>query len=134
MNKVILIGNLTNKPELTETSSGVQHCRFSIAVNRPYKDTDGNTVTDFFNIQVWRGQAETCAKWLDKGRKVAIVGTIENRSYEDKDGVKRTVTEINANEVEFLSSKNSQDGEITNETNDKKEKPTLTETDEDLPF
>ena len=103
MNKVILIGNLTRDPELSETPSGVKVCKFSIAVSRPFSED----VTDFFNIVTWRGQAENCGKYLAKGRKVAIVGTLQNRSYEDRDGNKRNVTEIVANEVEFLSATNS---------------------------
>ena len=105
MNKTILIGNLTRDPELTETPSGVAVCKFSIAVSRDYVDADGNRETDFFNITVWRGRAETCDKYLKKGNKVAIVGKLQNRSYEDKDGVKRTVTDIIADEVEFLTPK-----------------------------
>lgn len=106
MNKVFLIGNLTKDPELSETNSGVAFCRFTIAVNRPYQE-DGNRVADYFNIISWRGQAESCSKYLAKGRKVAIVGALQNRTYEDKDGNKRTVTEVVANEVEFLSATNS---------------------------
>lgn len=107
MNKVFLIGNLTRDPELSETSGGVPYCRFSIAVNRSYTDEDGNQKADYFNIVAWRGQAENCGKYLAKGRKVGIVGTLQNRTYEDRDGNKRTVTEVVANEVEFLSPTNS---------------------------
>ena len=107
MNKVWLIGNLTRDPELSETSSGVALCKLAIAVNRTFVNADGNRDADFFNITVWRGQAENCGKFLKKGSKVSIVGSLQNRSYEDKDGNKRTVTEIVANEVEFLSMANS---------------------------
>jgi single-strand DNA-binding protein len=105
MNKVILVGNLTRDPELTETPSGVAVCRFAIAVSRDYANSDGNRETDFFNITVWRGRAENCGKYLKKGNKVSIVGSLQNRSYEDKDGVKRNVTEVIASEVEFLTPK-----------------------------
>jgi single-strand DNA-binding protein len=111
MNKVYLIGNLTRDPELSETTSGIALCRFSIAVNRNYSGSDGERQTDFFNIIVWRTQAENCGRYLKKGSKVAIVGSLQNRNYEDKDGNKRTVTDIVANEVEFLSSKASGDGQ-----------------------
>ena len=107
MNKVILIGNLTKDPELKQTQSGVSVCNISIAVSRDYTDSDGNRQADFFNINVWREKGENCHKYLKKGRKVAIVGSIQNRSYEDKDGAKRTVTEIIANDVEFLSPKDN---------------------------
>lgn len=105
MNKTILIGNLTRDPELSETPNGVAVCKFSIAVSRDYADADGNRETDFFNITVWRGRAENCGKYLKKGNKVGIVGKLQNRSYEDKDGVKRYVTDIIADEVEFLTLK-----------------------------
>ena len=109
MNKVYLIGNLTRDPELAETNSGVPLCRFSIAVNRNYSSNDGNRETDFFNITVWRSQAENCGRYLRKGNKVAVVGSLQNRSYEDKEGIKRQVTDIVASEVEFLSPKNAPD-------------------------
>mgnify|MGYP002521804733 CR=1 FL=1 len=111
MNKVYLIGNLTRDPEVSETGSGLTLCRFSIAVNRNYSSSDGERQTDFFNITVWRALAENCGKYLKKGSKVAVVGSLQNRSYEDKDGIKRNVTDIVANEVEFLSSKNSGDSD-----------------------
>ena len=110
MNKVILVGNLTRDPELSETPSGVAVCRFAIAVSRDYASADGNRETDFFNITVWRGKADVCGKYLKKGNKVAIVGSLQNRSYENKDGIKRNATEVVASEVEFLTPK-SQDGE-----------------------
>ena len=103
MNKVYLIGNLTRDPEVSMTTSGVNFCRFAIAVNRTFLNADGTREADFFNITVWRTQAENCGKFLKKGSKVAICGSLQNRTYEDKDGVKRTVTDIVASEVEFLS-------------------------------
>lgn len=104
-NKVWLIGNLSKEPELSETASGIAVCRLSLAVNRPYQDSDGERKADFFNVTVWRGQAENCGRYLSKGNKVAIVGCLQNRSYEDKDGNKRYVTDIVAEEVEFLTPK-----------------------------
>lgn len=108
MNKVILVGNLTRDPELSETPSGVAVCRFSVAVSRDYSNSDGTRDTDFFNVTVWRGRAENCGKYLKKGNKVAIVGSLQTRSYEDKDGIKRNVTDVVANEVEFLTPRSSQ--------------------------
>ena len=107
MNKVILVGNLTKDPELSETPSGVAVCKFSLAVSRDFTNAEGNRDTDFFNITVWRGRAENCGKYLKKGNKVAIVGSLQTRSYEDKDGIKRNVTDIIASEVEFLTPKQS---------------------------
>lgn len=103
MNKVFLIGNLTRDPELRTTPSGVGVCSFSIAVNRKFQGKTGEKKTDYFDIITWRSLAELCGKYLSKGRKVAVVGELQNRSYETKDGTKRYVTEILASEVEFLS-------------------------------
>lgn len=137
MNKVILVGNLTRDPELSETPNGVAVCRFAIAVSRDYANSDGSRETDFFNITVWRGRAENCGKYLKKGNKVAIVGSLQNRSYEDKDGIKRTVTDVIANEVEFLTPKSSQgdaDGESV-VASAKRELPKLEAIDDNqLPF
>ncbi len=137
MNKVILVGNLTRDPELTETPSGVAVCRFAIAVSRDYASSDGTRETDFFNITVWRGRAENCGKYLKKGNKVAIVGSLQNRSYEDKDGIKRNVTDVVANEVEFLTPRNAQ-GDIDTDTtivSSKRERPQLEAIDDNqLPF
>ena len=130
MNKVYLIGNLTRDPELSETTSGIPFCRFSIAVNRTFANADGNREADFFNITVWRTQAENCSKFLKKGSKVAVVGSLQNHSYEDKDGVKRTLTDIVASEIEFLST-----GSRLDEGEPVKKGPiTEVEDDNDLPF
>ena len=136
MNKVYLIGNLTRDPELSETPSGIALCRFSIAVNRNYSSSDGERQTDFFNITVWRTQAENCGKFLKKGSKIAIVGSLQNRTYEDKEGVKRTVTDIVASEVEFLSTNNrGEDGMQDVPAPVKSGKEPLVEVDDDsLPF
>ena len=114
MNKIILIGNLTRDPEITTTNSGVSVCRFSLAVQRGFassQDSNGPQA-DFFNIVVWRGLAENCHKFLKKGSKVCVVGRIQNVSYEANDGTKRYSTEITANDVEFLSTRNGGDGEM----------------------
>lgn len=103
MNKAFLIGNLTRDPELAQTNSGKSVCKFSIAVNRNYTQADGEKVTDYFTIVTWNGQAENCARYLKKGKKIAVVGELQQRSFEGNDGVKRTVIEIQAQEVEFLS-------------------------------
>ena len=134
MNKVILIGNLTRDPDYGETQSGISFCNFSIAVNRPYNDSNGERQTDFFNIKTCRGQADNCAKYLRKGSKVGVVGSLQTRTYEDNDGNKRNVTEIVANEVEFLSSANKSDdsGETTRA---QRSRPELEPIDDgDLPF
>ena len=110
MNKVILIGNLGRDPELKTTSSGVSVCSFSVAVNRNYTNSAGEREVDFFNVTTWRGLAENCAKYLSKGRKVAICCSLQTRSYDDKDGNKRYVTEVVADDVEFIASRNDNAG------------------------
>ena len=137
MNKVILIGNLTRDPELSETPAGVAVCRFSVAVSRDYANSDGTRETDFFNITVWRRTAENCGKYLKKGNKVAVVGSLQNRSYEDKDGIKRNVTDVIANEVEFLTPKNAQSSDETDggAVSARRERPPLEAIDDNqLPF
>jgi len=103
MNKVILIGNLTRDPELTTTSGGVSLCKFALAVSRSYTNSNGERETDFFNVVCWRGLAENVAKYLTKGKKVGLWGSVQTRTYEAQDGTKRYVTEIAAEDVEFLS-------------------------------
>ena len=105
MNKVFLIGNLTRDPELSTTNSGISVCRISIAVSRRFANADGSRETDFFNVVAWRAIAENCAKYLKKGSKIAVMGSIQNRSYEGNDGTKRYTTDITAEEIEFLSTK-----------------------------
>lgn len=110
MNKVILVGNLTKDPELTTTTNGISVCRFSLAVSRRYVGASGERETDFINIVVWRGQAENCHKYLKKGSKCGVVGTLQTRSYDAQDGSKRYVTEVVADEVEFISTNRNQEG------------------------
>ena len=105
MIKVFLIGNLTRDPELTETPSGVAVCKFSIAVRRNYANGDGEHQTDFFNCIAWRSMAEAIARYTKKGNKVAVGGSVELRSYEDNEGIKRTVVDIIVQDVEFLTPK-----------------------------
>ena len=107
MNRAFLIGNLTRDPELSKTPTDIAVCKFGIACNRRFKNSDGTQEVDFLNIVTWRGLAENCDTFLFKGSKVGVTGSIQSRSYDDKDGNKRYVTEIIADEVEFLSSKNN---------------------------
>ena len=102
MNRATLIGNLTRDPDLRMTNGGVSVCTFSIAVQRRFANQQGERPADFFNIVCWRGLADNCGKYLHKGSKVGVHGSIQNRSYEAQDGTKRYVTEIIADEVEFL--------------------------------
>jgi len=118
MNKAFLVGNLTRDPELSTIPNGTAVCKFSIAVNRRFADAEGNRQTDFFNIVAWRGLAENCNVFLSKGSKVGISGSIQTRSYDDKDGAKRYVTEIVADEVEFLSNKSNDQQKPSSDANE----------------
>ena len=102
MNKIQIIGRLTADPELRSTGSGVQVCSFTVAVNRRFNREE----TDFFPVTVWREAAVNCNKFLAKGSQVGVCGSLQIRRYDDKDGIKRTAIDLQADEVEFLSSRN----------------------------
>lgn len=109
MNRVILIGNLANDPEVTTLSSGVTKCSFRLAVQRRFANPQtGQREADFIPIVAWRQTGELCAKYLSKGRKCAICGMMQTRSYDAQDGSKRYVTEVVADEVQFLGGGTSQ--------------------------
>lgn len=131
MNKVILVGNLTKDPEISTTNSGVSVCRFTLAVQRKFRNESGEYDADFLNIIVWRELGELTHKYLAKGRKAGVVGRIQTRSYDAADGTKRYVTEVIAEEVEFLSSRNSDDSGQTKNSDVSKLEPI---DDNDLPF
>jgi len=105
VNKWIGIGNLTRDPELKYTPAGVAVCNFAIACNEKYKDREGTQQekVEFINIVVWRGLAEVCGKYLVKGQQVYIMGKIQIRSYDDRDGNKKYITEIVADDMQMLS-------------------------------
>ncbi len=107
MNKVVLIGRLTRDPELRYTGNNTAVATFSIAVNRTFQNQQGEREADFINIVVWRKQAENVKNFLTQGSQVAIDGRIQTRSYDDNNGQKRYVTEVVADNVEFLGSKGS---------------------------
>jgi single-strand DNA-binding protein len=103
LNQVVLIGRLTHDPELRYTpGNGVAVTTFSLAVNRPFANQQGEKETDFIKIVTWRKLAETCANHLRKGLLVAITGRLQIRSYEDNQGIKRTAAEVVADQVRFL--------------------------------
>lgn len=102
MNKVILIGNLANDPESRTTQSGIAQCSFRIAVQRRFKGANGERETDVLPVVCWRQTAEFAQRYLSKGRKVAVEGSIQTRSYDAQDGSKRYVTEIIADSVEAV--------------------------------
>jgi single-strand DNA-binding protein len=88
---------------MTATPSGVTVCTFSVAVDRKFKDAHGEKVTDFFRVQAWRQLGDVCGKYVKKGMKVGVIGELQARTYEAKDGTTRMSLDINADEVEFMS-------------------------------
>ena len=105
MNRVTLVGRLTQKPELRYTGSNLPFVRFSVAVNRTYTNQQGQRETDFINVVAWRKQAENICNFLDKGSLVSVDGRLQTGSYDDKDGNKKYTVEVLADTVQFLESK-----------------------------
>ena len=110
MNKILLVGRLTRDPEVRTMPNGNAVANFSIAVNRNFKNKDGNVEADFINIVVFGRQVESIQKYVFKGSQVGIEGRIQTRSYDAQDGSKRYVTEVVADNVEFLGSRNQSEG------------------------
>lgn len=105
MNRVMLIGRLTAKPELRYTGSNIPYARFSVAINRTFSNSQGQRETDFINVIIWRKQAENVCNFLDKGSLVSVEGRIQTGSYDDKDGNRRYTTDVVADNVQFLESR-----------------------------
>lgn len=135
MNRLLITGNLTKDPDLSETANGTIYCNFSIAVNRAMPDSDGNKQTDFFNCTAWKQRAEIICKYCKKGSKVLIEGEMQSRSYEDKDGHRQTGWNVNVNNIEFLGGRqeNSDNEEQHTTTVTTRKRPALQEI-EGLPF
>ena len=112
MNKLTIIGNLTKDPEKRTTSTGVNVTSFTVAVNKPKRDGQDQGA-DFFRVTAWRGLADICAKYLAKGRKVAVVGSISLHTYTNSKGEAGASMEVNADDVEFLSAKGEKVDEQT---------------------
>lgn len=132
-------GNLANDPELKKTSNDISVCTFRLAVQRDYKNANGVREADFFNVVAWRGVADLCARWLSKGKKVGILGKINNRSYNAQDGTKRFTTEVVAEQVEFLFPRGEAAQNGAESATDGHEQATDTSnfteiTDDDFPF
>ena len=107
MNRVTLVGRLTAKPELRYTGSNLPYARFTVAVNRTFRNNDGQTEADFISVIVWRKQAENVCEYLGKGSLVMIEGSLSVNNYEDNEGNRRTFTEVMAQNVQFLDRKNN---------------------------
>ncbi len=105
LNKVIITGRLTAKPELKTTTSGVSVTSFSLAVQRNFKNGNGEYDTDFLNFVAWRNQAEFITRFFDKGQLITVVGSLTSRRYEDSNGNKRTAFEVVVDEAMFAESK-----------------------------
>ena len=139
LNKVILIGRLTATPELKQTASGLNVTSFSIAVNRRFAKPGEANNADFIDIVCWRQQAEFVCKYFTKGNPICIVGSIQTRNWQDKDGKNRKTTEVVADEVQFVESKKdgggfrSNDGEPAFQSSDFSDFKELGDEDE-LPF
>ena len=131
MNKLTIIGNLVKNPELRSTTDGISVCGFTVAVNRPKSRNNQDPGADFFNVNAWRQLGENCAKFLEKGKKVAVIGKVSLRTWE-KDGKHGASLEVNADEVEFLSARVS---DVVNSPTpvDEQTQMQIVETD-DLPF
>lgn len=106
-NRVILIGRLTRDPELRYTANGSAVASFALAVDRNFRSANGERETDFINIVAWRNLGERCSEYLSKGKLAAVEGRLQIRSYEGQDGIKRTVAEVVADDVRFLSPKDN---------------------------
>lgn len=123
MNRVNLLGRITKDIELKETESNIKYTRFSIAVNRNYKNEDGEYDTDFFNIIAWRKTAELISEYFSKGSRIAISGKLQQNKYTDKDGAERTSVEIVAEDIDFIDKKGEKEENNVEETQEKEEDP-----------
>ncbi len=128
-NRVILIGRLTRDPELRYVPSGAPVVSFTLAVDRPFRDQQGNRETDFIDIVAWRKLAEQVSQYVTKGRLVAVEGRLQIRSYETQDGQKRKVAEVVADGIRFLD--RARTGGTESQTVDE---PVPESPDEDVPF
>lgn len=139
VNKVILLGNVGKDPEIRHLESGVMKATFTLATSDQYKSKSGETVkqTEWHNVVAWRGLAEISDKYIKKGSQIFVEGKITNRSYDDKDGIKRYITEIVADNIQLLGKKDTQPGENSYERPAERE-PLKEETappqGDDLPF
>mgnify|MGYP002515908843 CR=1 FL=1 len=110
MQKLTIIGNLTGDPELRTTTTGSEVCSFTVAVNRRKTANNQTPEADFFRVSAWRQLGENCQRYLAKGRKVAVVGSVSVSTYTGNDGTTRATLEVTADDVEFLSSRNEDAG------------------------
>ena len=105
MNRIILLGRLTRDPEVRYTNTGKCVCQFTVAVDRPFANQEGQKEADFIPVNIWGKQGEVCGNSLTKGQRVLVEGRLQIRSYDGKDGIKRTVAEVVADRFEFIERK-----------------------------
>ena len=140
MNKVVLVGRLTADPELRYTASNKAYTRFTIAVNRNYKNEDGESEADFISVVAWEKRAETICKYVKKGNRLGIAGKIQTGSYEKEDGSRGYLTDVIVSELEFLENKTKDDRPAPDYNEPKEEDPfaefgdSVELTDNELPF
>ena len=130
MNKCELVGRLTKEPELKLTSNQTAYCNFTIAVDRRFKDQNGQRQADFINCVAWKQTATFVQKYFHKGNRIGVVGTIQTRQYEDQQGVKHFITEVLAEEIEFVESQQ----QAAPEQNTQAEAPAQAAPTGELPF
>lgn len=114
LNRVVLVGRLTRDPDLRYTPNGIAVANFNIAVNRPFKNQNGDQEADFLNCVIWRKPAENLANYMKKGSMIGVDGRLQSRTFEGKDGKTVYVTEVVADSVQFLESRNSNNSEKPN--------------------
>lgn len=107
MNKVELVGRLTKDPEIRLTANQTQFCQFTIAVDRKFKDANGQRQADFINCLAWKNTAVFIQNYFKKGNRIGLVGNIQTRNYEDQNGQKHFITEVVVDEAEFVESQNT---------------------------
>ena len=132
MNKLMIIGNLTKDPEIRTTSTGKNVCTFTVAVNRR-KKLEGQPDADYFRVSAWDQMGENCQRFLNKGKKVCVIGRVSVRTYKANDGETRASLEVLADDVEFVSAKKEDEAQPVAEKKDQQSGFVAVETDE-LPF
>jgi single-strand DNA-binding protein len=141
INRIILVGRLTKDPSLAFTPNGVACCNFTLAVNRPFTNQQGDREADFINVVVWRKAAENTAQYLKKGSLAGLDGRLQTRSYDNNEGKRTYVTEVMAESVQFLEPKNSNQGNRSNQQSNSNDPDPFANagqpvdvSDDDLPF
>ena len=132
MQRITLIGNLTRDPETRATPNGVTVCSFTVAVSRKYAPEGKDKITDYFRANVWRQLGDICARYLSKGKKVAVSGELQARTYQASDGTTRLSLDVQADEIEFLSPKGSVETAKVEESKDPENWPDMSS--DDIPF